>query len=161
LLLKLSAPGRSASLFCLSPGPDPRTHCCNLRLGKRETLRRPRIPLRERLQPAACSLQSVCSRALDLFPWSSTTSSTELAASETGATMDAFSIFRQGLTSVTSRPPQQHNYFAKPRIPAPPAFRDDLDSDSPQRTAHTLTACCRCRQVGDLFPGAFATASEA
>jgi hypothetical protein len=60
--------------------------------------------------------------------------------------MDAFSIFRQGLTSVASRPPQ-HNYYAKPRIPAPPPpLRDDLDSDSPQRTAHTLTACCRCRQ---------------
>ncbi|KAK0620415.1 fungal-specific transcription factor domain-containing protein [Immersiella caudata] len=25
-------------------------------------------------------------------------------------------------------------------------LRDDLDSDFPQRTAHTLTACCRCRQ---------------
>jgi hypothetical protein len=88
-----------------------------------------------------------CSCALSLPKSIATFDSKVRGPRRRRGSMDAFSIFRQGLTSVASRPPQ-HNYYTKPRIPAPPPLlRDDLDSDSPQRTAHTLTACCRCRQV--------------
>ncbi|KAK0715170.1 fungal-specific transcription factor domain-containing protein [Lasiosphaeris hirsuta] len=58
--------------------------------------------------------------------------------------MDAAFVFRQGLGSVVPRPPQ--NFFPrKPPVPTPHPV-DDADSDAPHRIAHTLTACCRCRQ---------------
>ncbi|KAK0717968.1 fungal-specific transcription factor domain-containing protein [Lasiosphaeria miniovina] len=58
--------------------------------------------------------------------------------------MDAADIFRQGLGSMVQRPPL--NYFPrKPPIPVA-HHRDDLESDAVHRIAHTLTACCRCRQ---------------
>ncbi|KAL8404620.1 hypothetical protein RB594_009465 [Gaeumannomyces avenae] len=87
--------------------------------------------------------------------------------------MEATAIFRQGIGSMMPRPPQQHTHpnqqfhpqFQRPPVPqqfqyhapgpgpAPsPARarqhnRDDSDGNSPsQRIAHTLTACCRCRQ---------------
>ncbi|KAM7207207.1 Fungal specific transcription factor domain containing protein [Naviculisporaceae sp. PSN 640] len=62
--------------------------------------------------------------------------------------MDASDIFRQGLGSVLPRPPQ-HFFARKPPFPVPGPLhhrRDDADSDAPHRIAHTLTACCRCRQ---------------
>ncbi|KAK3353283.1 fungal-specific transcription factor domain-containing protein [Lasiosphaeria hispida] len=58
--------------------------------------------------------------------------------------MDAAFVFRQGLGSVVPRPPQSF-FPRKPPIPAPHPV-DDVDSDAPHRIAHTLTACCRCRQ---------------
>jgi hypothetical protein len=60
--------------------------------------------------------------------------------------MDAADVFRQGLRSVTPRYNQQTK--------RPPSSRDDVsESDgSSHRIAHTLTACCRCRQVSPRFP---------
>ncbi|KAK3688038.1 fungal-specific transcription factor domain-containing protein [Podospora appendiculata] len=58
--------------------------------------------------------------------------------------MDAADIFRQGLGSVLPRPPQ-HFYPRKPPFPIPYS-PEDAESDAPHRIAHTLTACCRCRQ---------------
>ncbi|KFA70428.1 hypothetical protein S40285_00671 [Stachybotrys chlorohalonatus IBT 40285] len=56
--------------------------------------------------------------------------------------MDAAHIFRQGLGTV---PPRQHQPFIQAR--RPPSNHDDLsDGDGSHRVAHTLTACCRCRQ---------------
>lgn len=57
--------------------------------------------------------------------------------------MDAAHIFRQGLGTL---PPRQNQMFEY----ADGGFDADdfLDGDSSgQRVAHTLTACCRCRQV--------------
>jgi hypothetical protein len=77
----------------------------------------------------------------------------------TASHMDAADVFR-GLGSVIQRPPQ---YIfpkkaqvpqAQPRTLPPPQLqpRDDVsDNDAaPSRIAHTLTACCRCRQVSPL-----------
>lgn len=65
--------------------------------------------------------------------------------------MDAADVFR-GLGSVIQRPPQ-YIFPRKPPIPqhhlrAQPLHREDVsDNDTaPNRIAHTLTACCRCRQ---------------
>ncbi|KAK5990735.1 Transcriptional activator acu-15-like protein [Cladobotryum mycophilum] len=56
--------------------------------------------------------------------------------------MDSAHIFRQGLGTV---PPRPAHVYAQPR--KSPQARDDLsDGDSGPRVAHTLTACCRCRQ---------------
>jgi hypothetical protein len=57
--------------------------------------------------------------------------------------MDAAHIFRQGLGTV---PPRQNQPYTHPRRPQ--LSNDELsDGDgSGQRVAHTLTACCRCRQ---------------
>ncbi|PNY26346.1 Transcriptional activator protein acu-15 [Tolypocladium capitatum] len=58
--------------------------------------------------------------------------------------MDPAHIFRQGLGSVPPR--QNQGYAAQPQKPR--QAHDDLSDDdgSGQRVAHTLTACCRCRQ---------------
>ncbi|PKK51350.1 hypothetical protein CI102_3326 [Trichoderma harzianum] len=57
--------------------------------------------------------------------------------------MDAAHIFRQGLGTVAPRP--NHGY-AQPRslVQSPDDFFDG--DTSSHRVAHTLTACCRCRQ---------------
>ncbi|KID77083.1 Transcriptional activator protein acu-15 [Metarhizium brunneum] len=58
--------------------------------------------------------------------------------------MDPAHIFRQGLGSVPSRPNQPYTaHYQKPQ-----RSNDDLSDDdgSGHRVAHTLTACCRCRQ---------------
>lgn len=59
--------------------------------------------------------------------------------------MDPGHIFRQGLGSVPPRPNQP--YSIQPQ--KIPRQHDDLSEDdgSGHRVAHTLTACCRCRQV--------------
>ncbi|TWU74540.1 hypothetical protein ED733_006039 [Metarhizium rileyi] len=58
--------------------------------------------------------------------------------------MDAMHIFRQGLGSVPSRPKQPYTA----QYHTPQRSNDDLSDDdgSGHRVAHTLTACCRCRQ---------------
>ena len=67
--------------------------------------------------------------------------------------MDATDVFRQGLGSVA---PRQTPTFSprKPLVPQLPSqtrshpLHDQSESDGPpHRIAHTLTACCRCRQV--------------
>ncbi|OIW31639.1 hypothetical protein CONLIGDRAFT_572141 [Coniochaeta ligniaria NRRL 30616] len=67
--------------------------------------------------------------------------------------MDAADVFR-GLGSVIQRPPQ-YIFPRKPPVPPPqprtqpqPQPGEDVsDNDAaPNRIAHTLTACCRCRQ---------------
>ncbi|UKZ80916.1 hypothetical protein TrVFT333_008681 [Trichoderma virens FT-333] len=57
--------------------------------------------------------------------------------------MDAAHIFRQGLGTVA---PRQNHVYPQPRslVQSPDDFFDG-DSSS-HRVAHTLTACCRCRQ---------------
>lgn len=65
--------------------------------------------------------------------------------------MDAADIFRQGLGTVLPRQPQ---YFfpGRPPVPVPvpnPYAWDTQESEAPHRIAHTLTACCRCRQVSN------------
>ncbi|KOS16665.1 Positive regulator of purine utilization [Escovopsis weberi] len=56
--------------------------------------------------------------------------------------MDPAHIFRQGLGTVPPRP--AHNYAQYRKWPQ---ARDDFsDGDYGPRVAHTLTACCRCRQ---------------
>lgn len=61
--------------------------------------------------------------------------------------MDPAHVFRQGLVSVAPR----HNHtntINLPRRPPRDYFSDDHEpADGPGRIAHTLTACCRCRQV--------------
>lgn len=71
--------------------------------------------------------------------------------------MDATQIFRQGLGTVAPRQ-QTFDQFHGHGIDDD----DFLDGDSSgQRVAHTLTACCRCRQVINalyiLLPGVFAS----
>ncbi|KAK2592861.1 hypothetical protein QQS21_009428 [Conoideocrella luteorostrata] len=58
--------------------------------------------------------------------------------------MDPGHIFRQGLGSVPPRHQQPYTTHSQ----KPPRPHDDLsdDDDSGHRVAHTLTACCRCRQ---------------
>jgi hypothetical protein len=58
--------------------------------------------------------------------------------------MDPANIFHQGLGTV---PPRHHQPYVPPNKPQ--YNHDDLsDGDgSGHRVAHTLTACCRCRQV--------------
>lgn len=60
--------------------------------------------------------------------------------------MDAAHIFRQGLGTVGPRQNQGHPFS---KGPVDPTGHDGLsDGDGPShRVAHTLTACCRCRQV--------------
>jgi len=57
--------------------------------------------------------------------------------------MDPAHIFRQGPAGVL---PQQNLAYVPQKSPS---SRDELSDDdgSGQRVAHTLTACCRCRQV--------------
>ncbi|CAK7201798.1 hypothetical protein SEUCBS139899_004513 [Sporothrix eucalyptigena] len=63
--------------------------------------------------------------------------------------MNASDVFRRGFVPGALRPPAppQH-YFQQPsREQQPPQSRDsDNEHDAPSRVAHTLTACCRCRQ---------------
>ena len=65
--------------------------------------------------------------------------------------MDATHIFRQGFGAVGPR--QNHTFISHPpplprKQPLPVARDNNGDNDSSgQRIAHTLTACCRCRQV--------------
>ncbi|KAF9873756.1 hypothetical protein CkaCkLH20_08866 [Colletotrichum karsti] len=72
--------------------------------------------------------------------------------------MDAAAVFRHGLGNMNMmarNPPYHHhpppplppqNYHQALRRP-PPSRGDDNESDGPSnRIAHTLTACCRCRQ---------------
>ncbi|WYZ35199.1 hypothetical protein EsH8_I_001475 [Colletotrichum jinshuiense] len=71
--------------------------------------------------------------------------------------MDAAAVFRHGLGNnmIPRNPPYHHHpppnappqfYPGPPRAP-PPSSREDPESDgSSNRIAHTLTACCRCRQ---------------
>lgn len=73
--------------------------------------------------------------------------------------MDAADVFRQGLGSVIPRAPQQQFYPRKPPLPAhprsqhpgqplpPTQVQEDGGEGDAHRIAHTLTACCRCRQV--------------
>ncbi|KAF3766845.1 hypothetical protein M406DRAFT_89463 [Cryphonectria parasitica EP155] len=72
--------------------------------------------------------------------------------------MDAAAVFQQGLGSMIPRQPQQ--YFFHPQAPStfpqpvqsatplrrPPTSHRDEEEGNPHRIAHTLTACCRCRQ---------------
>ncbi|KAF7559542.1 hypothetical protein G7046_g4623 [Stylonectria norvegica] len=65
--------------------------------------------------------------------------------------MDATEIFRHGLGPVAPR--QNHTFISHQihhqPLRKPPQFRDDISdggSSSGHRIAHTLTACCRCRQ---------------
>lgn len=75
--------------------------------------------------------------------------------------MDAADVFRQGLGPAISRPHHSQYYYhpqGAPHFPPPtsqPAAplrrpptqqRDDEVDGSSHRIAHTLTACCRCRQ---------------
>ncbi|OAA65541.1 c6 zinc finger domain containing protein [Niveomyces insectorum RCEF 264] len=62
--------------------------------------------------------------------------------------MDAADIFRQGFVPGVHRPPPPPPpppFFQQPVNFAVPQVRDS-DHDAPSRIAHTLTACCRCRQ---------------
>ncbi|OTA89896.1 hypothetical protein M434DRAFT_100410 [Hypoxylon sp. CO27-5] len=63
------------------------------------------------------------------------------------APMDASSVFRQvqGFGAYIPRPPQglQHK--------KPMKVEDQGDGEASHRIAHTLTACCRCRQVSTCF----------
>lgn len=76
--------------------------------------------------------------------------------------MDPAAVFQQGLGPMMPRAPQYfgHHFqqpppFPPPAHPATPlrrpptAQRDDDDGNS-HRIAHTLTACCRCRQASTL-----------
>lgn len=57
--------------------------------------------------------------------------------------MDASNVFRQvqGFTSHAPRPPQQWQQKK------PIKTEENGDGEASHRIAHTLTACCRCRQV--------------
>ncbi|KAL2258065.1 hypothetical protein VTK26DRAFT_8770 [Humicola hyalothermophila] len=59
--------------------------------------------------------------------------------------MDA-NVFRQGIG--TPLPRQPHFFFpGRPPAPVPnPYAWDSQENEAPHRIAHTLTACCRCRQ---------------
>lgn len=59
--------------------------------------------------------------------------------------MDPGHIFRQGLESMPPRPTQSYS----PQHQKPARHQDDISDEdgSGPRVAHTLTACCRCRQV--------------
>lgn len=64
--------------------------------------------------------------------------------------MDPAHVFRQGLGSVAPRQQQHQQQYQTLNIPSrPPVTQDDLSDqgDGSGRIAHTLTACCRCRQV--------------
>lgn len=77
--------------------------------------------------------------------------------------MDAADVFRQGLGSVIPRPPQYfYNPPGPPRTSQPPSSapslrrpptqqRDDESDVNSHRIAHTLTACCRCRQASTFL----------
>lgn len=77
--------------------------------------------------------------------------------------MDAADVFRQGLGSVIPRPPQYfYNPPGPPRTSQPPQSapslrrpptqqRDDESDVNSHRIAHTLTACCRCRQASTFL----------
>ncbi|GAB0132962.1 hypothetical protein EsDP_00001382 [Epichloe bromicola] len=58
--------------------------------------------------------------------------------------MDPGHIFRQGLGSMPPRPTQSYS----PQHQKPARHQDDVSDEdgSGPRVAHTLTACCRCRQ---------------
>jgi hypothetical protein len=60
--------------------------------------------------------------------------------------MDPAAVFHQSLGSVI---PPQHFFVGRPPVPGPyPWDSPEQDvHDAPHRVAHTLTACCRCRQV--------------
>ncbi|KAK4161527.1 fungal-specific transcription factor domain-containing protein [Cladorrhinum sp. PSN259] len=67
--------------------------------------------------------------------------------------MDAAAVFRQGLGSLAPRAPQPQLFYLQRPVPflryqeqPGPYPREDAESDAPHRIAHTLTACCRCRQ---------------
>ena len=68
--------------------------------------------------------------------------------------MDAAHIFRQGLGTVAPRHAQPL-FQEQLRRPAP--RRDELSDGEVggARVAHTLTACCRCRQVCSSYPPSF------
>jgi hypothetical protein len=53
--------------------------------------------------------------------------------------MDAGEAFRQGLGSVS---------IAREQSDSP--YSGGNEGEGPTRIAHTLTACCRCRQVVDI-----------
>ncbi|KAL2177059.1 fungal-specific transcription factor domain-containing protein [Thermothelomyces heterothallicus CBS 202.75] len=59
--------------------------------------------------------------------------------------MDPAAVFHQSLGSVL---PPQHFFPGRPPVPGPyPWDSPERDGhDAPHRVAHTLTACCRCRQ---------------
>ncbi|KAL2200269.1 fungal-specific transcription factor domain-containing protein [Corynascus similis CBS 632.67] len=59
--------------------------------------------------------------------------------------MDPAAVFHQSLGSVL---PPQHFFPGRPPVPGPyPWDSPEQDAhDAPHRVAHTLTACCRCRQ---------------
>lgn len=64
--------------------------------------------------------------------------------------MDASDVFRhiEGLGTYQPRFPQGYQP-SRPTI----AIRDEhVEEDGSHRIAHTLTACCRCRQVCALLP---------
>jgi hypothetical protein len=61
--------------------------------------------------------------------------------------MDPTHVFRQGLGSVAPRQPNS-NTLSLPRRPMGDDLSDDHGDGAGGRIAHTLTACCRCRQVG-------------
>ncbi|KAH7367961.1 fungal-specific transcription factor domain-containing protein [Plectosphaerella cucumerina] len=64
--------------------------------------------------------------------------------------MDPVNVYRQGFNSyVPPRQPHLQQYAPRhdPRQPSPQDSQDDGDDAAhPARIAHTLTACCRCRQ---------------
>ncbi len=60
--------------------------------------------------------------------------------------IDATDAFSQGFGYVIAGPPPlPQSFFQFPR--SLPQTRDDESDGSSHRIAHTLTACCRCRQV--------------
>lgn len=59
--------------------------------------------------------------------------------------MDAADVFRQGLGSVATRPLLNQQFGQSRKPPSSPGDISDGDSTG-HRIAHTLTACCRCRQ---------------
>ena len=67
--------------------------------------------------------------------------------------MDAADVFRQGLGSMLPRP-SPYFFPGRPPVPVPSPYAwdsPDNESEAPHRIAHTLTACCRCRQVSYPF----------
>jgi hypothetical protein len=67
--------------------------------------------------------------------------------------MDAADVFRQGLGSMLPRP-SPYFFPGRPPVPVPTPYpwdSPDNENEAPHRIAHTLTACCRCRQVSRPF----------
>ena len=64
--------------------------------------------------------------------------------------MDAPRLFHPGYGPVIPRPPPPPIFQRRPPLPQ----RDDDNDAGSHRIAHTLTACCRCRQVRPLLLGA-------